>query len=98
MAERVRATKPGWWAAYLMAGFVIVAPQLLGGATESTQLAILTVGAAVATCCAITVRGSNEALGFVPWAFWAALVAALWTLLQAVPLPCSWVEWAQPER
>lgn len=98
MRREAHTAKEGVWAAYLLAGFVVLAPQFLGGATASTHLTILSLGALVTACCAFAFRGSAGRLGSVPFAAYGAMLAAAWTLAQALPLPCSWLGWAQPER
>jgi tetratricopeptide (TPR) repeat protein len=96
-AAKRKSSQPGSWAACLLGTFAVLAPQLLGGATESSELAIIAGGAAVALCCAWAFRSSTM-LGSTPLAAVAMLGAAVWTLIQALPVPCAWTEWAQPER
>lgn len=99
MRQRSRGRhRSGRWAAYLLGAFAVVAPQLLGGGTELTQLVIVVAGAAVALCCAFVLPRTGTALGTVPLAAVGACTAALWTLIQALPIPCAWSGWAQPER
>ncbi len=87
------------WPAYALAALAVVAPQLLGGATGPSALAILVLSTIACSLSAWWLRErSTASLGRTPLLGLAALAAALWTALQALPLPCAWVNWAQPER
>jgi hypothetical protein len=70
----------------------IVAPQLLGGATPRTELAILVLACLVCAWAAVALYGTRRPLGAVPAAGLAGFVATAWTGLQLVPLPCGWFD------
>ncbi|MFT3922615.1 MAG: hypothetical protein QM778_08790 [Myxococcales bacterium] len=76
----------------------IVAPQVLGGATPETELAILFLSLAVSGAVALTFARSERTLGKLPLAGLAALIGATWTFIQALPMPCALVRWLDPER
>src|SRR5688500_18192726 len=98
MTNSTWGSKPGYWAACLLGAFGTLAPQLLGGATEATELAILIAAVLVVSFCALSFRNVLGSLGVVPLAGLGALLAVAWTFAQAVPVPCAWTNWAQPER
>ncbi|MDB4990628.1 MAG: hypothetical protein JWN04_5806, partial [Myxococcaceae bacterium] len=76
----------------------VVAPQLLGGGTPATELAILVVALAVCAWSTIALHAMNSSLGRAPLALIGAGIATLWTLLQTLPLPCSWIAKLDPGR
>jgi hypothetical protein len=89
-----RSLAPAWAIAIL----AIVAPQILGGATPPTQLAILILASVACVWTLSGVRRGRRSLGAVPFAALGGFVAIGWTLMQLLPIPCSWVETAQPLR
>ncbi|MDB4986842.1 MAG: hypothetical protein JWN04_2020, partial [Myxococcaceae bacterium] len=84
-------------AAYALVGFAILAPQLLGGANEKACLAILLIGSVVCLGVSLSLRQTVRSLGVVPHAAAATLLAAVWTLAQVVPIPCSLAVWLHGE-
>jgi hypothetical protein len=100
MSESERPSRPRAWRgpAVALAVVAIVAPQLLGGATDATALAIQLMAGAACAVVALQLRAQSAALGQLPALGLGAFGVALWTLVQALPLPCEWVGWAQAER
>jgi hypothetical protein len=82
--------------ALALAALAVVAPQLLGGATPETDLAILSLGLCASAFVAWNLR--KQMASAAPLAAIAAWLAAGWTLAQVIPLPCTFVHWAWPER
>jgi hypothetical protein len=81
-------------------GLVVLAavcPLLLGGATAETQLCVQAL--AIAICGAIAWNSvRRDEPGGTPAVAIAAMSITLWTLIQAVPLPCSWSSYLDPAR
>jgi tetratricopeptide (TPR) repeat protein len=77
--------------------FLVIAPQLLGGATPGMAYAILALGAGLCMLTHVALRAHG---GDTPWTYatCAAGLAAGATLLQTVPLPCTWVGALYPAR
>jgi len=78
----------------LLAVLIIGAPQLLGGVT---YWAVQLIAWMSLVCFGVLIwrapaaRGCFSGLGLV------LLGVCLWTCVQAMPLPCGWVEWFSPE-
>jgi Flp pilus assembly protein TadD len=79
-------------------GVALLAPQALGGATPSTHLAILVAVFCVAGLAAWSSRRHLSTLGKTPIAIVAAYLIGMWTLVQALPMPCSWLAANWQER
>jgi tetratricopeptide (TPR) repeat protein len=73
---------------------ILGAPQLLGGVLPWT---INVIAAASFVCLAVVGLGAPAASRRFPRLGWALLGACAFTLLQAVPLPCSWVALVAPD-
>jgi tetratricopeptide (TPR) repeat protein len=81
-----------------IAGLAVVAPQLLGGATDAMRTMITTLAAVLSALAAGAVLASGGSLGRTPWIGWTGIGLTLWTGVQTMPLPCGWVDRAWPER
>lgn len=91
-------TLPGAGPAWATAALAIVAPELLGGATDGTLLVVLLLVSATCIWTTLSLRYARRSLEGAPLAAVGAALLSLWTLLQSLHLPCSLVNWAQPER
>jgi hypothetical protein len=97
LGERAKRKVP--WPAYGLASLAIVAPQLLGGATGATALTILVLGSLASAWVVLWLRSVDDGmLGHAPPVAVAAVAVALWTAIQALPLPCRWLVPFQADR
>jgi tetratricopeptide (TPR) repeat protein len=96
--RRERSRRSTEWmtrvALWMLAGTVVIAPQLLGGrfGWGITIIALLAGG-----CCATagwSARGTIR--GRVPWMVLVMIALVAWTAFQALPLPRTFVEIVQP--
>jgi tetratricopeptide (TPR) repeat protein len=81
-----------------VSAFVVVAPEVLGGVTPETELAILIGAVLVGAVASVIVSRSRHDLGLVPMASIGMAIAVTWTFVQLVPLPCGFIAQAFPER
>jgi hypothetical protein len=82
-------------AAYALGGVAVLSPQLIGGATPTGRLTIMLLAVSVSVWIVLATPGDRRA---APWALLGAGLAALWTLIQILPLPCDWLAPLQSER
>lgn len=85
--EKRSSRTPAW----ALVGVAIVAPQILGGATPRTELAVLALACAACICAMVSLHGSRRPFGVMPFAGWAGLTATAWTCVQILPLPAKWL-------
>lgn len=74
---------------------IIFAPHLLGGAT-SLSMWFIAAAALITLCCALWAALDEERAAFTVPAGAIALTLQVYTILQAIPLPCGVVSWLSP--
>ncbi len=84
------------WAVWLFLGVTVASPLLFGGVFE---WALVTIALGHATACAaIGMTFRREHVSLRPLFLVAVFTAlALWTAVQAMPLPCAWVATISPK-
>lgn len=84
--------------AWAVGAFVVLCPQVLGGATPIAQLAISVLALLACTYVSFGLKGIRRNLGVPPVAGLAMMVVWVWSAIQVVAVPCSWVAWLAPDR